>query len=525
MNEIKKKILNKVIFNLGGEKKEEIALDVIKEANLGPVYWVELILAGIIATFGLLNNSVAVVIGAMLIAPLFRPIQAVSFGIITGQHKISWTALKNIVLSIILVIFLSYIFAKLVPISFETDEILARTRPNILDFFIAVFSAMIAFLGIMYKEKLSMGIAGVAMAASLLPPLSVVGIEWNLGNFEGAWGSFLLFLTNIVAIIFTGIWLFFFYGFRPTQDKGKVRFKRNMYILIFIIILISIPLVSSLEKINREILAERQVSAELKNIFKESSVKLYKIQIKEERGKDKVFLGLKIPEGKEFYVESQRKIRERISDVLQKEIDLEIEILRIAQIKAPEKEPIIIKNIRSVLEKEMVNMEILDLNLTKISDNNYKLKIIFSLNQDTSFTNSLKESLEEKIASLDREIKFDFSWLPLEQGQILEVKTPNPEDELKKEARKRVQEIFVNDLDFDAEYKIKKLSFDLSPSSVQKVNLDFSDIEKINLDLDIYIERGRDLDLTKVKEILKKNFNNAEIKIDFRIFNYERKSD
>jgi uncharacterized membrane protein len=75
------------------------------------------------------------------------------------------------------VVVISYLITLIIPAQLETEEVLARTNPNILDFFIASASAVIAFLSLVYKEKLSGSIAGVAMAASLLPPLSVIGIE------------------------------------------------------------------------------------------------------------------------------------------------------------------------------------------------------------------------------------------------------------------------------------------------------------------------------------------------------------
>jgi uncharacterized hydrophobic protein (TIGR00271 family) len=118
-----------------------------------------------------------VVIGVMLIAPLLRPIQSFSFGLVSAHKSRTWVSFKNIFLSILLVIISSLIVTYLVPVKLETSEVLARTNPNILDFFIAGASAAIAFLALVYKKKLSMSIAGVAMAASLLPPLSVIGIE------------------------------------------------------------------------------------------------------------------------------------------------------------------------------------------------------------------------------------------------------------------------------------------------------------------------------------------------------------
>jgi uncharacterized hydrophobic protein (TIGR00271 family) len=119
----------------------------------------------------------------MLIAPLLRPIQAFSFGLVQVHRKRTFEALKNLILSIFLVVITAIFITYLIPLKLETAEVLSRTNPNILDFFIASASAAIAFLALVYKKKLSMSIAGVAMAASLLPPLSVIGIEIVYSNY------------------------------------------------------------------------------------------------------------------------------------------------------------------------------------------------------------------------------------------------------------------------------------------------------------------------------------------------------
>ena len=173
----------KSILKLNAKIKENIALTVVEEGKLNSLYWFSLFLSAVIATLGLLQNSAPVVIGVMLIAPILRPIQAFSFGVMASNNAFAVKAFKNIILSVLLVATSSFFITWLIPVQLETSEILARTNPNILDFFIAVFSAAIAFLALVYKKKLSMSIAGVVMAASLLPPLAVVGIEISYTHY------------------------------------------------------------------------------------------------------------------------------------------------------------------------------------------------------------------------------------------------------------------------------------------------------------------------------------------------------
>ncbi len=287
MNEEKEILTN---FILDDYLKEDIAINVSESGNLNKLYWLQLSLAAVIATLGLLQGSIPVVIGVMLIAPLLRPIQSFSFAITTSQSKKSWKSFKNILGSIILVIILGIIITYLIPIKLENSEILSRTNPNILDFFIASFSAVIAFLALVYKKKLSDSIAGVAMAASLLPPLSVIGIEIAYHNYFLAWGALLLFITNLVAIILIGIFLFFVFGFRPHQNDDKNKFKKNILILLIFISIISLPLISSIISLKNNINQEVYLRNEINNNLIKDKINIKKITIENKNNITKIIL-------------------------------------------------------------------------------------------------------------------------------------------------------------------------------------------------------------------------------------------
>lgn len=228
------------ILPQSGANKAEISKRILEGVETAKIYWLEVILAALIATFGLLQNSVAVIIGAMLIAPLLRPIQGLAYGIVIGRASLFWQASKILILSIILSIGIPIIVLYFIPTAETTPEILGRTQPNLFDLLIAVFSAVIAILAHAHK-RLYESVAGVAMATALMPPLVVIGLQIAWGNFDLAWGATLLFMTNLVAILVVGAVLFIFYGFNPHRSQaessaGKIGFLFFMVIVLWTVL-------------------------------------------------------------------------------------------------------------------------------------------------------------------------------------------------------------------------------------------------------------------------------------------------
>ncbi len=251
------------LMDQSNEGKEEISRTVVEDSKVDLLYWSQIVLSALIATLGLLQNSVAVVIGAMLLAPLFIPLQALAFAITEGKSSLFWRALGVIVASSILSVGIAMFVVLLVPLQVETSEILARVSPNIYDLFIAAFSAVIALLALVYK-RLSQSVAGVAMAASLMPPLGVIGIQIGFGNIEKALGATLLYTTNIVAIILVGVLMFILYGFHPHKEKSYSVIARGMFLLV-VTVGLSVPLVASIQAQQSRISLYNTVEDQLDN--------------------------------------------------------------------------------------------------------------------------------------------------------------------------------------------------------------------------------------------------------------------
>lgn len=163
-----------------------------------------IVLSTMIASFGLLADSVAVVIGAMLVAPLMTPILGTSVSLVLTEPARLVASLRTVLggaLGAVSVGFLiSFLAAGAVSEANLPGEILGRTNPGLLDLGVAV-SAGLAAGYLMVDRKAAASAAGVAIAVALVPPLATVGICLELGYWEGSAGALLLFGTNLVAIV------------------------------------------------------------------------------------------------------------------------------------------------------------------------------------------------------------------------------------------------------------------------------------------------------------------------------------
>lgn len=211
------------------------------------VYYSMLLSASLIALLGLLTNSVAVVIGAMLISPLMGPIISSGLAFTIGDLHLARRAFKTIAVSVMLTIVVCTIISFISPLKEPTAEILARVRPNIFDLFVAVLSGIVGAIALCTKRDYLITASGVAIATAVIPPLSVIGYGLGTGQLMLALGGFLLFFTNFVAIVLTSDLVFFILGFRTSHLETVQYSPRKRFLIIAsLLTLISIPLVYTL---------------------------------------------------------------------------------------------------------------------------------------------------------------------------------------------------------------------------------------------------------------------------------------
>ena len=210
-------------------------------------------LAAAIASLGLLQDSPAVVIGSMLLAPLMTPMVGSGLALAQANRRLAITSLKTIGAGFLLTLAVSVLIALVTPGKELTPQVVARVNPNLLDLLIALFSAAAAAYA-MARPNLLGAMAGVAIATALVPPLCSSGVCFAYGQFALGLGASLLFVTNLVAIVLAASITFRVMG--VTSRGGKEAERRWVYrslaVLATIVVALAFPLEMALrEQIDR----------------------------------------------------------------------------------------------------------------------------------------------------------------------------------------------------------------------------------------------------------------------------------
>ncbi|WP_338438311.1 DUF389 domain-containing protein [Synechococcus elongatus] len=206
-----------------------------RSSGLTQSYLFLVVTSASVATLGLLANSVAVIIGAMLIAPVLQPLRGLALAGANGSLRLLKRAGLSLIVAIVVAITLSWFLGRLVALPEYGSEVLARTNPNLLDLGVAVVAGSVAAYASV-KHNLSDAIAGTGIAVALMPPLATVGLTLAQGDWQASGGAMLLFLTNVVGIILAAIVTFKLMG--VTRQKTS----RGLYLSLFLTSLLSIPL-------------------------------------------------------------------------------------------------------------------------------------------------------------------------------------------------------------------------------------------------------------------------------------------
>ncbi|MGB5399584.1 MAG: DUF389 domain-containing protein [Thermoanaerobaculia bacterium] len=204
-----------------------------------------------IALFGLLLDSSAVIIGAMLVAPLMSPILSLAQGIVQGNPHLIQRAGASTFKGTAVSIGVSTVLTLLLPVAQPTGEILARVRPNLLDLGVALAAGAAAAYAVS-RKSVAAALPGVAISVALVPPLCVVGFGLGTSKFDIAGGALLLFLTNLGGIVLVGVVVFLMMGFRPTRAERGVRARQATLFAVVGLVLVALPLGVTTVNIARE---------------------------------------------------------------------------------------------------------------------------------------------------------------------------------------------------------------------------------------------------------------------------------
>ncbi len=245
------------------EVRADIETEVLENIGLTLPYFLLLFCSCGIATLGLLQSSVAVVIGAMLISPLMGPIMAMGLTLARFEFSQFNRAAVSLAIGAAVSVLAAMIIVWISPLKDITPEILARTRPTLLDLVVAALSGIVAAFVTMARK--GGVIAGVAIATALMPPLAVVGFGLATGSWTTAGGAFLLFVTNVVAILIAVLLVARRYGFVPAHEGHR---PWETATIIAILLALCVPLFLSLRDIVSETRLTNQVRADINAMFR-----------------------------------------------------------------------------------------------------------------------------------------------------------------------------------------------------------------------------------------------------------------
>jgi uncharacterized hydrophobic protein (TIGR00271 family) len=213
-----------------------------------------------IASLGLDLNSPAVIIGAMLISPLMSPILGIGLGVGINDRSTLLISLQHFGVAIAIALVTSYIYFLLTPLGIVTEEILARTKPTILDVLIATFGGFAGIISGSRKDK-SNAIPGVAIATALMPPLCVTGFGLAQGEWTIFFNSFYLFFLNSFFVALATFIMVRYLRF-PVRKHGQIQERRKTIALMMIFSLIMIiPSFLILRTVISDILDENRSQA------------------------------------------------------------------------------------------------------------------------------------------------------------------------------------------------------------------------------------------------------------------------
>lgn len=241
------------------EQLQQCQMELLDESTLNTSYLILIIGSCAIATFGLLANSVAVIIGAMIVAPLMLPIRGLAFGALEGNVVLFRRGVVAVLVGTILAVVIAYSLGLLVQLPSYGSEIFARSEPTLLDLGIAVAAGTISGYA-KIEPKISGSLAGTAIAVALMPPICVIGLGIAQSNWTLSLGATLLYLTNLLGITLSCMLTFFLAGYTPLHQARKV----IGWTLAFTAILL-LPLGASFTRLVRQTQLEKSLQRALVN--------------------------------------------------------------------------------------------------------------------------------------------------------------------------------------------------------------------------------------------------------------------
>lgn len=302
----------------------------VANAHMSAQFMVMLSLSCVIASLGLMADSAAAVIGAMLISPLMKPIIALAYALVVGQRRIVLRSVVTIGVGIVLTIFVAGCTEQLFGLRGPTTELLARTQPSLLDLGVAVAAGIAAALATS-RPTIADSLPGVAIAVALVPPLCAAGISISTQQWESASGSFELFGINLCAIIMCAA------GVLLSDGRGKLRSALPGFAIVATLLgLLAPSLWRSMSELRHDDAAQSEVAAFLSLQYpinrQAHPDDLRKVAVIDEP--DHVFVYVELDAPRDVFTNEQLEaLRQRIARRLHQRVNLKVQFVLTAEVE------------------------------------------------------------------------------------------------------------------------------------------------------------------------------------------------
>jgi len=349
-------------------------------------YSVLILMSAALASLGLLLNSAAVIIGAMLVAPLMSPLGALATGMATGLIGITRRAALTLLQGVGLAILISIFMGAVLPTDTPTAEMLARGTPSLLDAAVALFSGLVAAFAIARKE-IPAALAGVAIAAALMPPICTIGLGLAFGNMPLAAGATLLFVTNIVFIVVAENVVFLWMGFRPGRHPES---ERGVVIWWGIITVLLLFVVSVLVWLGQLASIDSQVEQILRDALPDTAI--VEQVVTDEGEEDVLFVQLDVRSQGILTAADVGELQQILATQLDRAVQLQVATLPVVT-------PLdnLERNVIEQVQADFALVEVLDV---VVQEDDARLNITVTIQVETPPDEDIVIEAEENLASI-----------------------------------------------------------------------------------------------------------------------------
>jgi len=231
------------------ELTEDVDLSAGEVGAKRSAFWTMLVLSAVIASAGIITDSTATVIGAMIIAPLSTPIMGVALGLTRGSSALVLRSVLFVLGGVVVVVVLGAATSAILPSSSSSlvgnSQITGRTSPGVFDLLTALATGFAGSIALARRDVAAI-LPGVAIAISLVPPLAVVGVCLGHGSYASAVGALFLFLSNLVSMVLAGTLTFTAAGYKAEVMERRAQRNRHTTVGVgLLLVLVALPLVAN----------------------------------------------------------------------------------------------------------------------------------------------------------------------------------------------------------------------------------------------------------------------------------------